>query len=262
MDADSIALEIHEAIESASQIQPFSDRGIALSNGEAYRIARKLADLRGWTVVGRKIGFTNRSIWPAYSVDQPMWGVVGESTVGYAGTGPAKVDLGNFCEPRIEPEVVIGLGKTPPGDAGLGEIADCVDWVAPGFEIVHSIYPNWKFSIADTIAAGGLHGQLVVGRKFKPSGDVNQLLIDQRVALSRGDREIEKGSGRNVLDGPISALRYLIRGLADEDDGAVLKAGDIVTTGTLTDAKPVKAGEAWKAEYAGLMDASLEVEFS
>jgi 2-oxo-3-hexenedioate decarboxylase len=29
----------------------------------------------------------------------------------------------------------------------------CIEWVALGFEIVQSIFPAWKFSPADTVAA-------------------------------------------------------------------------------------------------------------
>ena len=73
MNADDVALEVFGAIKSASQIQPFSERGLNLSNSDAYEVARALFHLRGWENVGRKIGFTNRSIWPIYSVNEPMW---------------------------------------------------------------------------------------------------------------------------------------------------------------------------------------------
>ena len=67
MNIDDIALEIFEAITSVNQIQPFSERGINLSNSEAYEVAKKLMCMRKWEQVGRKIGFTNRSIWPIYA---------------------------------------------------------------------------------------------------------------------------------------------------------------------------------------------------
>ena len=34
-----------------------------------------------------------------------------------------------------------------------------------GFEIVQSIFPEWKFSAADTVAAFGLHGALLIGAR-------------------------------------------------------------------------------------------------
>jgi 2-oxo-3-hexenedioate decarboxylase len=52
-----------------------------------------------------------------------------------------------------------------------------------------------------------------------------------------------QGISANVLDGPLSALRYLVALLADDPHNAQLAAGEIVSTGTLTRALPVKPGE-------------------
>ena len=76
-----------------------------------------------------------------------------------------------------------------------------LDWIAPGFEIVDSIYPNWKFSLTDAIASGGLHGCLIVGKKFKASDRTERDLIDVKVSLYRNGRLEEEGTGANVLDG-------------------------------------------------------------
>ena len=45
----------------------------------SYAAARALHGSRvraGWRPVGRKIGFTNRRIWPIYGVSSPIWGPV------------------------------------------------------------------------------------------------------------------------------------------------------------------------------------------
>jgi 2-oxo-3-hexenedioate decarboxylase len=39
----------------------------------------------------------------------------------------------------------------------------CIDWVGHGFELVQSIFPGWKFSAPDAVAAFGLHGALLIG---------------------------------------------------------------------------------------------------
>jgi 2-oxo-3-hexenedioate decarboxylase len=46
-------------------------------------------------------------------------------------------------------------------------LLSCVAWVAHGFEIVQSIYPDWKFSPADSAAANGLHGALLIGPRHE-----------------------------------------------------------------------------------------------
>ena len=84
MNIDQIAAEIHKAILNREQITPFTDRDIPLSSADAYKISNKLSELRGWQVNGRKIGFTNRSIWPIYGVDQPMWGSMSKNSINHA----------------------------------------------------------------------------------------------------------------------------------------------------------------------------------
>ena len=62
------------------------------------------------------------------------------------------------------------------------------------------------------------------------------------MTLSRGDAVIDRGVGANVLDSPALALGHLARLLADQPQAPQLAAGEIVTTGTITDAWPVAAG--------------------
>ena len=113
--------------------------------------------------VGRKIGFTNRTIWPRYGVHQPMWAHVWSHTVHFAKDGRATFDLKSFVLPRIEPEVVFKLkGPISASDDPLAVLA-ATEWIAPGFEIVQSHFPDWKFKAADCTAAFGLHGALAVG---------------------------------------------------------------------------------------------------
>jgi 2-keto-4-pentenoate hydratase len=52
---------------------------------------------------------------------------------------------------------------------------------------------------------------------------------------------VASGSGADVLGGPFNALRWLVRALPDG-----LQAGEVVTTGTLTQAFPVESGQRWR----------------
>ena len=118
---------------------------------------------RGERVLGRKIGFTNRTIWAEYGVYAPMWGYVYDRTVRNLADIGGAFPLAGLCEPRIEPEIVFGLSRAPSQGMDDAALIGCVEWVAHGFELVQSIFPNWKFSPADTVAANGLHGALLIG---------------------------------------------------------------------------------------------------
>ena len=260
MNIEEIANEISSSISLAKQIEPFSKRDLVISLQEAYDVAGIVGQKLGKTeIIGRKIGFTNRNIWNIYDVGEPIWGPMTTRSVIFFESNFLTVDLSQFCEPRIEPEIVVCLKQKPKNDSDNSEIY--LDWIAPGFEIVDSIYPNWKFSLTDAIASGGLHGCLVVGKKFKVNDTTERDLIDVGVSLYRGGRLEEAGTGANVLDGPVSAIRYLHSGLSKIKNQDPLSAGDIVTTGTMTDAKPIFSKEKWSAKFDGVVEAELNLEF-
>jgi 2-oxo-3-hexenedioate decarboxylase len=134
----------------------------------------------------------------------------------------------------------------------------CIDWIAHGFEIVQSIFPNWLFQAPDSVAAYGLHGRLFVGprhsatsRQVEWARELSRFEID----LFRNGAPVDHGIAANVLDGPLFALRHLAQTLAEDPQSPALAAGEIVTTGTLTRAFPVAAGEEWSTK---LTDIPLE----
>lgn len=253
----------------AAPLAPVTSWAPGFSVADAYRVlaaleARRRA--RGWRAVGRKIGFTNRTLWPRYGVFQPMWAHVWDATCTDAPAAHATVSLAGMVEPRLEPEVVFGLaGPVPPTDdpeAILGAVA----WMAPGFEIVQSHFPGWKFAAADCTAAWGLHGHLVVGPRaaIAPGAraDLAARLATCEVTLSHGDGVIDRGVGANVLGSPALALAHLARVLATQPDAPPLAAGEIVTTGTLTDAWPIAAGQTWSSHYGALGLPDLRITLS
>ena len=73
-----------------------------------------------------------------------------------------------------------------------------------------------------------------------------------RITLYRNDEAIDEGVGANVLDGPIQALTHLVDVLERDPHNPPIRAGEIVTTGTLTRAFPVKLGERWSTRIEGV----------
>lgn len=255
MTPNELAAEAHDALTNARSIASFSARGVRPTEGEAYRAAAHLRDLRGARVVGRKIGFTNRNIWPLYNIAQPIWGDVTADSL----LDDGQVSLGRYAEPRLEPEIVLSLSQAPRPDMDEAALAACINWVAPGFEVVQSIYPGWAFETADTILAGGLHGGLLIGERVAASPTVMAGLAAVMVTLSQNGEEVERGVGANALDGPLSALRHLVGVLAADPYNPPLAAGEVITTGTLTDAWALAPGEVWSATYEGVIDASISI---
>ena len=167
-------------------------------------------------------------------------------------------------QPRIEPEIVFKLCRSLPKTDHPAKILQSVEWFAPGFEIVQCHFPDWKFSAADCIADFGLHGLLVLGSPVQVAGVSCTALASElsqfAVALSCGSTIGGHGSGSLVLGSPLIALVHLNRKLERSGDRP-LAGGEVVTTGTLTDAWPVLAGEAWSADYTTLGTQSMSVRF-
>ena len=235
---------------------------------DAYRVTaavRQMRETRGEIPLGRKIGFTNRTIWDEYQIGAPMWGYIYDRTVHDLDDVGTTVSLAGLAEPRIEPEIIFGLAAAP--EPGMDERAllGCVDWVAHGFELVQSIFPRWEFTLPDTVAAYGLHGMLLVGPRHSLAehgddwlGNLSTFGID----LKRDGTVVDQGRASNVLGGPLSALRHLVEVLASDPVNPPLAAGEIVTTGTLTRAFPVAPGETWTTELTGVALDGIAIRFA
>lgn len=232
-------------LDRGGRLEPFPD-GFDLDAGYGLQHAVSAARAgRGERRVGRKIGFTNRTIWPTYNVDAPIWGPVWDSTL-FDG---ARLALGHRPEPRIEPEVVLRLGRVPVPGMGADDLAGCIEAVAPGFEIVQSPYPGWKFRAPDTVAAFGLHGALVTGEWVAATPERLAELADFAAVLEQGHAIIDRGRSADVLGGgPMAALAHLVQVLAADAGAAPLAAGEVITTGTLTGAWPVAPGQVWRMQ--------------
>ncbi len=264
-----------------------TDATEAINIAAAYQTALQVRQLRierGELPRGYKIGFTNRSIWPRYNVAAPVWGTVWNTTLAFC-DGNAMLTLAGRCQPRIEPEAVFGMRATPPLDATLDALFDCIEWAAPGFEIVQSHAPDWKFNAASAVADGALHSYLLVGRRVavgtiaSSAQAFNQALAGCQLALHKsaaavgaaqvdatgGGAEsstlVERGQGSNVLDGPLLALLHFLNELRQCKGAPDLQPGDVITTGTWTDAWPVAARETWRAEFDDPLSA-LSVSFN
>jgi 2-oxo-3-hexenedioate decarboxylase len=326
MDRALVAVYAEEMIrlqEAASLTQPLTACVTEFTIDEAYAVALEVMRRReraGWRRIGRKIGFTNTSIWQQYAVDRPMFGYMYDQTVSYTdnsrdspspkserGSGgevrsaqsqppPSEAEsrdegdvnqasqkimpwvsthgagnqpllsLSGLVQPLIEPEICFKLKAPLPPSVDPVELLRAVDWIGHGFEVVQCHFPDWKFAIADTIADGGLHGRYFVGPRFPvETGSESELarrLATFRVTLSRDGKATATGGGASVLGSPVHALAHLAELLASLPDHPPLEAGELITTGTLTNALPVSPCETWSTQIHGLDLAGFELSLT
>ena len=83
---------------------------------------------------------------------------------------------------------------------------------------------------AEAVADAGVHAALAIGPPTAVTADDVQNLAVATCQLLL-----------DVLGGPLDALHWLLKGLPNG-----LRAGEIVTTGTLTHALPLQPGQRWE----------------
>ena len=258
-----------------SRILPLLSAEEPLAMTDAYQIASRITAIRtaqGETQVGRKIGFAVHKAWDRYGVTDGMsesiWAPIFDTTVRFAEDNHGIQCLTGALQPRIEPEIVFKLGSAPPPDATLDQIADCIEWMAHGFEIVSCPFANWEFTTADVVAAFGLHGTLIIGEPHVLSSatrrNLAMLLSGASVSLSCSTEQnailLAAGFCNNLLDSPLHAVLQLHR-LLQAQDAAPLRAGEIISTGTWTDAHPIEPGQTWITAFSGIALQGLTVAF-
>ena len=221
------------------------DFDVAAAYDVLFEIERRRR-AQGWIPAGRKIGFTNRTIWQRYGVYDPIWAHTWTHTVHHARDGQATLSLQRLVQPRIEPEVVFGLrGPVPDTDDAERSWPSRLD--RRGFRDRAEPFSGLE------VQGAGLHRGFRASRRAgcRPRGSPSPPPIAPRLrrcfpsfamTLRQGDQVIDRGVGSHVLDSPALALAHLVRVLADQRQFPALAAGEIVTTGTLTDAWPVAAG--------------------
>lgn len=264
-----IANDLIEADRLGTTLAPIATRNAGFDLVAAYRVQAAINRLRlaaGWRMIGRKIGFTNRGIWPLYGVNAPMWAPLFDRSVIHTDTHRASVSLAGTVQPRIEPEILFCLSAVPP--AGLtapAQVLPYVAWYAHSVEIVQSHFPGWKAQLADFCADNACHARLVVGPARRvEAGGAAQLVAKLEtcsVKLLHSGSLMQEGRGGNALGHPLLALAHLADVLAEQPQMPGLAAGEIISTGTLTDALPVAAGETWSTRFSGIDVQDLDIEF-
>jgi 2-oxo-3-hexenedioate decarboxylase len=258
-----IAEEVFGNMAAPREVPPFSDRFPGFGLDDAYHVVneiRRRREARGERVIGRKIGFTNAAAWAGYGISGPIWNYLYDATTLDLPPPGGRFALGAWPNVRMETEVALGLCKTPEPDMGPDDLLNCIEWAALDFEICTSIFPGWRFKVADA-ATTGVHVALLLGPRH-PIGEVRKRWAEElasfSVTLSEAAGHGASGGGAQVLGSPIKAMGYLVRELA-RCGGEPLRAGEFVTTGTLTQALPAGPGEHWRAAVKGIDFADIEL---
>jgi 2-oxo-3-hexenedioate decarboxylase len=256
----ALAREMLDAYAAGQPITvPPSAREGGCDLDAGYAVEAELTRIRrasGRRTVGRKIGLANRAVWRALKMKTLVWANMYDDTVHHATRGEATLSLARMRAPRLEPEIVVKLkSPLPPGVDAAGAL-EAVEWYAFAFELVDCPFPDWKFQPGDFMASLGLHAALVVGEPRPVQREAIPQLVDQlgafTVKLSKNGEVAQEGGGKNVLDNPALCLVEFASAVPAQAGAEALRPGELISTGSLTAAPPVAAGEHWSVAAQGL----------
>lgn len=251
---DALAEELYEAHETATAVDPPSDRH-DLTVEDAYRIQEGVIDRRladGADVVGHKIGLTSEGIQRQLGVDEPDFGVLLDEMFVADGV----VETVDRIAPRVEGEIGFLLGESLEPPVTYVDVLRATDGVVPVAEIVDSRVRDWEIGLVDTIADNASSAGYAVGDEIH---DVSgRDLSMEGVKLYRNGELAETGLGADVLGHPARAVAWLANTLDEMGDS--IDAGEIVLSGSATPAVDLAEGDSVTLEFGTVGSLTLSVE--
>jgi 2-keto-4-pentenoate hydratase len=222
---------------------------------EAYAIRQAFEEIgtargRGG-VAGFKIGLTTPIMQRLCGVDEPCYGAIFAGEVHH---GRAELPVANYCRLGIETEIAVRLGEDPPQGGGADRVAGAVESCMAAIELLEDLRHDYKRLSAAAMVAGNVwNAGIVLG---PPVTDWRRLDLAQVTArLTINGREIGSGKGGDVMGNPLNALAWLADKRAAQ--GAPLKRGMIVMTGSMVPIQFPNAGDRAVVEVDGLGTAEL-----
>ncbi len=256
VDIATVAQQLDAAWEQRLPIAPLSER-MALIPEQAYAIQSRWTELRlarGERVIGRKIGLTSRAIQQQMGVNEPDYGSLWASRHFPAVGGRVEVPADLFLQARVEGELAFLIGR-PLREPGvtLHDVLAATDAIAAAIEIVDSRIADWRIKLVDTIADNASYGGFALGSWSRALRHAD--LRTMGMLLHHNGAPAVQGIGAAALGHPARAVAWLANKLITF--GIHLEPGDIVLSGSLGPAIPVRAGDLFILEVHGQLPLSM-----
>ena len=221
-----LAAEIDAAHTTGRLLDPPPD---VLDLDRAYAVQGRLTLLRtarGARRIGWKLGYTSAAMREQMGVDAPNLGPLLDTMLVTDGVVPAAL-----AQPRVEPEVAVVVGP----DGGPAQ-------VRAALEIVVSVWRDYRFTLELNTADGSSAAGVVLGPELA-AADLPAL----PVTLRRDGEVVGEATAAAAMGHPFAALEWLAGELSRR--GERLLPGDLVITGGLTAAVPIRPGEQVSAMF-------------
>lgn len=223
---------------------------------DAYATQTAGADASGLTRAGWKVAATSELAQQMLGVPGPS---IGPVFAEHIADTPAKVGAKTAHQDAVECEFafVIGQDLATAGDISRDDIIAAVDHALIAIEIVGCRFEGGFAEAGPNLCISDFSFNVgfVRGPKIENWPDVD--LSKAPVAIHLNGEKMAEGKGADVMGDPVDALRWA----AEEAVriGIPFKAGDVVTTGTMTGAVKVAPSDHVVGDFGDL--GKVEISF-
>lgn len=238
--SDAIALLV-EAHRSGKALDRLPQTCRPATRDEGYGIQRGVASALGRSVEAWKTAASS----PVGPVASPIF-------AGTVHQSPARLPAANVLETEIALRLSKDLPARPNAPYHRDEILACVDAMAMAFELVDWRLTSPEVSVPEKAADFFANAGLVLGNPIPLEGDISSPLADILLTFNGQPEAFTP----NDID-PVESLRTYASTGGDLFGG--LKAGQWVTTGSMTGFQKVSGPGRWHASWKGLTAVDLEI---
>ncbi len=217
---------------------------------------RILREESGYKQIGYKIAAPNAGARQTLGVAEPFFGRMYDKT---ASASPAELPSGAGFFHVYEPEIALQIGRdldpaNGPFDAAAIEAHTRA--VLPAIEIIGTYFSPWNgVGGASLISDNAALGHWIFGEGVEDWSGLDLMTGEAKITINGEERA--KGQGANVDGGVFGATAWLANELNKR--GLTLKAGDYVTTGSVTPPQPALPGEQVVADFGALGKVEVRV---
>lgn len=253
---EKIAIELLMAEKNCSPIEPITTKYPNITIEDAYKVQMSIIEKKvqqGDIIIGKKIGLSSRTTQAIFGIYEPIYGYLTKSMILLEGE---VVKMNELIKPMIEAELAFIFGKELKGPVTVANILASTIGIVPAIEVVDSRIKDWKVKIQDIVADNVASARVIFGGRIMNVNEVDLRHIG--LVFEKNNEVIATAAGATVFGNPAYAVTWLVNKLSEY--GVAIKAGEVVISGSLIGALPVKSGDSFRATFDRL--GSVTVKFS
>ena len=259
---ERIARRLFEAIRKGETYRPLRGEDAPGSLEAAYRVQDALHRLRETEggmgpLGGHKIALTSRAVQELCGVDTPVYGPVFARIIQ---SSPAVLRFGDYDRLGLEFEVAVEIARDVPASERPYDRESIADFAAacmPAFELIDDRGADYSDLDAESLLADRCWcGGVVLGPRVT-DWQALDLAAAPVQAVWNGELRETAVTGES-MGHPFEGLAWVANHLAER--GKVLRAGEIVITGSAIKTAFPEPGDAVTYRIEGLGETSIRID--